>query len=78
MWVSLGKFDDEWSLWKSLAKAEIYFRWLRKAQEGHYSWRISAGQKLLMSALKDRYGLGVGPLREALSQLVAEHPGHCD
>ncbi|WP_338920165.1 DNA-binding transcriptional regulator CsiR [Pseudomonas silesiensis] len=32
-----------------------------------------AGQKLLMSALKDRYGLGVGPLREALSQLVAEH-----
>ena len=26
-----------------------------------------------MSALKDRYGLGVGPLREALSQLVAEH-----
>jgi GntR family carbon starvation induced transcriptional regulator len=32
-----------------------------------------AGQKLLMSALKVRYGLGVGPLREALSQLVAEH-----
>ncbi|PYY72515.1 GntR family transcriptional regulator [Pseudomonas jessenii] len=32
-----------------------------------------AGQKLLMSALKERYGLGVGPLREALSQLVAEH-----
>lgn len=32
-----------------------------------------AGQKLLMSALKERYSFGVGPLREALSQLVAEH-----
>ncbi len=32
-----------------------------------------AGQKLLMSTLKERYGLGVGPLREVLSQLVAEH-----
>ncbi|WP_449433675.1 DNA-binding transcriptional regulator CsiR [Pseudomonas putida] len=31
------------------------------------------GAKLLMSALKERYELGVGPLREALSQLVAEH-----
>nr|WP_163503176.1 DNA-binding transcriptional regulator CsiR [Halomonas socia] len=30
------------------------------------------GEKLLMSTLKERYGLGVGPLREALSQLVAE------
>ena len=30
------------------------------------------GEKLLMSALKERYDLGVGPLREALSQLVAE------
>ncbi|MEC9483255.1 MAG: DNA-binding transcriptional regulator CsiR [Halomonas sp.] len=30
------------------------------------------GEKLLMSALKARYDLGVGPLREALSQLVAE------
>lgn len=29
-------------------------------------------EKLLMSGLKQRYGLGVGPLREALSQLVAE------
>ncbi|WP_458369715.1 DNA-binding transcriptional regulator CsiR [Pseudomonas fluorescens] len=32
-----------------------------------------AGKKLLMSTLKERYGFGVGPLREALSQLVAEH-----
>ncbi|WP_275287281.1 DNA-binding transcriptional regulator CsiR [Halomonas elongata] len=30
------------------------------------------GEKLLMSRLKQRYELGVGPLREALSQLVAE------
>jgi GntR family carbon starvation induced transcriptional regulator len=29
-------------------------------------------EKLLMSGLKERYGLGIGPLREALSQLVAE------
>ncbi|HGM7457655.1 TPA: DNA-binding transcriptional regulator CsiR, partial [Pseudomonas aeruginosa] len=34
---------------------------------------FAAGQKLLMSTLKDRYSLGVGPLREVLSQLVAEH-----
>jgi GntR family carbon starvation induced transcriptional regulator len=31
------------------------------------------GEKLLMSALKERYSLGIGPLREALSQLVTEH-----
>lgn len=30
------------------------------------------GKKLLMSTLKARYGLGVSPLREALSQLVSE------
>lgn len=30
------------------------------------------GEKLLMTRLKERYGLGVGPMREALSQLVAE------
>ncbi|NYS62151.1 DNA-binding transcriptional regulator CsiR [Vreelandella salicampi] len=30
-------------------------------------------EKLRMSALKERYDLGIGPLREALSQLVAEH-----
>ncbi|AYC30985.1 DNA-binding transcriptional regulator CsiR [Pseudomonas cavernae] len=33
---------------------------------------FAPGEKLLMSALKARYDLGVGPLREALSQLVAE------
>lgn len=31
------------------------------------------GEKLLMSRLKARYDLGVGPVREALSQLVGEH-----
>lgn len=30
------------------------------------------GEKLLMARLKQRYDLGVGPMREALSQLVAE------
>nr|WP_300308505.1 DNA-binding transcriptional regulator CsiR [Halomonas sp.] len=30
------------------------------------------GEKLLMARLKERYALGTGPLREALSQLVAE------
>ncbi|WP_192036920.1 DNA-binding transcriptional regulator CsiR [Halomonas sp. YLGW01] len=31
------------------------------------------GEKLLMSRLRERYALGISPLREALSQLVAEH-----
>ena len=30
-------------------------------------------EKLRMAVLKERYDLGIGPLREALSQLVAEH-----
>ncbi|MBB3189050.1 DNA-binding transcriptional regulator CsiR [Halomonas cerina] len=34
--------------------------------------RFQPGEKLLMSRLKERYGLGIGPMREALSQLVAE------
>ncbi|MCP1314856.1 MULTISPECIES: DNA-binding transcriptional regulator CsiR [unclassified Halomonas] len=34
--------------------------------------RYQAGEKLLMSLLKERYGLSTGPLREALSQLVAD------
>ncbi|WP_298185430.1 DNA-binding transcriptional regulator CsiR [uncultured Pseudomonas sp.] len=33
---------------------------------------FAPSEKLLMSTLKTRYDLGVGPLREALSQLVAE------
>jgi GntR family transcriptional regulator, carbon starvation induced regulator len=31
------------------------------------------GEKLLMSDLKERYELGVGPMREVLAKLVAEH-----
>ncbi|MFG6667289.1 DNA-binding transcriptional regulator CsiR [Halomonas sp. HNIBRBA4712] len=34
--------------------------------------RFQAGEKLLMSRLKEHYGLSTGPLREALSQLVAD------
>ncbi|WP_447553890.1 DNA-binding transcriptional regulator CsiR [Vreelandella sp. EE22] len=34
--------------------------------------RYQAGEKLLMSLLKEHYGLSTGPLREALSQLVAD------
>ncbi|MFB9886193.1 DNA-binding transcriptional regulator CsiR [Balneatrix alpica] len=33
---------------------------------------FAPGEKLLMSALKERYGVGVSPIREALSQLVSE------
>ncbi|MBZ9560256.1 MULTISPECIES: DNA-binding transcriptional regulator CsiR [Modicisalibacter] len=33
---------------------------------------FAPGEKLLMSRLKARYELGVGPLREALSQLIGE------
>lgn len=35
--------------------------------------RYAPGQKLLMSRLKDYYGVSTGSLREALSQLVADH-----
>ncbi len=45
------------------------YRWLKQdIIRGVYP----PGEKLLMSRLKARYELGVGPLREALSQLVAE------
>ncbi|PIE45823.1 MAG: GntR family transcriptional regulator [Gammaproteobacteria bacterium] len=33
---------------------------------------FKADEKLVMSHLKQRYGVGIGPLREALSQLVVE------
>ncbi|MFL1526273.1 DNA-binding transcriptional regulator CsiR [Pseudomonas sp. O230] len=53
---------------------------LKSASDGYLQLKkdiirgvFPAGRKLLMSALKERYDLGVGPLREALSQLVAEH-----
>ncbi|QJQ96993.1 MULTISPECIES: DNA-binding transcriptional regulator CsiR [Halomonadaceae] len=45
------------------------YRWLKQdITRGHFR----PGEKLLMSGLKERYALGVGPLREALSQLVAD------
>ncbi|GEK72912.1 MULTISPECIES: DNA-binding transcriptional regulator CsiR [Halomonas] len=45
------------------------YRWLKQdIIRGVYP----PGEKLLMSRLKERYDLGIGPLREALSQLVAE------
>ncbi len=47
----------------------VYVRLKRDIIRGVYP----AGEKLLMSRLKERYDLGTGPLREALSQLVAEH-----
>lgn len=37
------------------------------------SGNLAPDSKLLMSALRERYSIGTGPLREALSQLVAEH-----
>lgn len=40
----------------------------RDITSGHFK----PGDKLLMSQLKSRYEIGTGPMREALSQLVAE------
>lgn len=45
------------------------YRWLK---QDIIRGAFLPGEKLLMSRLKERYELGVGPLREALSQLVAE------
>lgn len=46
------------------------YEWLKRdIIQGHFK----PSEKLLMSTLKERYALGVGPLREALSQLVAEN-----
>lgn len=46
------------------------YKWLKNdIIRGEYQ----PDEKLRMSVLTSRYGLGVGPLREALSQLVAEH-----
>ncbi|MRS13421.1 DNA-binding transcriptional regulator CsiR [Enterobacteriaceae bacterium RIT691] len=47
----------------------VYHRLKTDILRGHYP----PGEKLLMSELKSRYALGVGPLREVLSRLVAEH-----
>ena len=45
------------------------YRWLKR---DIIRGVFQPGEKLLMSGLKERYDLGIGPLREALSQLVAE------
>ncbi|EKE71673.1 DNA-binding transcriptional regulator CsiR [Gallaecimonas xiamenensis 3-C-1] len=45
-----------------------YGRLKRDITEGHFT----PGDKLLMSSLKARYEIGAGPMREALSRLVAE------
>ncbi|MEX0584518.1 MAG: DNA-binding transcriptional regulator CsiR [Natronospirillum sp.] len=37
---------------------------------------FAPGEKLLMSGLRERYNIGTGPLREALSQLVADRLVH--
>ena len=47
----------------------VYDRLKTDILRGHYP----PGEKLLMSELKSRYELGVGPLREVLAKLVAEH-----
>lgn len=45
------------------------YRWLKKdILHGVFA----PGEKLRMAALRERYDLGTGPLREALSQLVSE------
>ncbi|MCH8551409.1 MAG: DNA-binding transcriptional regulator CsiR [Natronospirillum sp.] len=46
------------------------YRWLKRdIIRGHFA----PGEKLRMTSLRERYELGTGPLREALSQLVSEH-----
>lgn len=46
------------------------YRWLKRdILRGDFA----PGEKLRMHSLRERYELGTGPLREALSQLVAEH-----
>ncbi len=50
--------------------ADIAYRLLKQdITEGAFL----PGDKLLMSALRERYEIGAGPMREALSRLVAEH-----
>ncbi|MGQ7249600.1 DNA-binding transcriptional regulator CsiR [Halomonas sp. V046] len=45
------------------------YRWLK---HDIIRGAFAPGEKLLMARLKERYDLGIGPLREALSQLVAD------
>ncbi|OKV37670.1 hypothetical protein AWP49_02510 [Escherichia coli] len=55
--------------WKKLVTSLDGYRWLKNdIIRGNFQ----PDEKLRMSLLTSRYALGVGPLREALSQLVAE------
>jgi len=47
---------------------EAYRQLKRDIVRGHYA----PTEKLAMSQLKSRYGIGVGPLREALTRLIGE------
>lgn len=45
----------------------------RQLREDIVSCVLEPGQKLKIEMLKDRYGLGAGPLREALARLSGDH-----
>jgi len=50
--------------------AEKAYRLLR---EDIVAGRLAPGLKLKIEMLRDRYGLGAGPLREALARLSGDH-----
>lgn len=52
----------------AMATSGVYARLRADILRGHYA----PGEPLRTEALKDRYGVGFSPLREALSRLVAE------
>ncbi len=45
---------------------------MRKLKDDIITGKLYPAQKLVIAKLKDRYGVGVGPLREALSLLVGD------
>lgn len=54
-------------------KENLGIRAYKKLKTDIIKGEFRPDEKLRMSVLKERYDLGIGPLREALSQLVAEH-----
>jgi len=54
---------------QSQTALEAYRHLKRDIVRGNYA----PTEKLAMSHLKSRYGIGVGPLREALTRLIGEH-----
>ncbi|MCA1773571.1 MAG: DNA-binding transcriptional regulator CsiR [Halomonas sp.] len=54
-------------------RQNLAIRAYRKLKHDIIRGSFAPEQKLLMSRLKDDYGVSTGPLREALSQLVADH-----